>query len=64
MFTTSIWLCEDLVDGFLKFPLWLNYTNCHLLIKIKTNSENTAPNFSADYFLGGSFKILPTKPFT
>ena len=68
MFTMTIWLCEDLFNEFLKFPLffelWLNYTNCHLSIKIKTNCKNIASKFSNDYFLGGSFKILPSKPFT
>ena len=68
MFTMTIWLCEDLFNEFLKFPLffelWLNYTNCHLSIKIKTNRKNIASKFSNDYFLGGSFKILPSKPFT
>ena len=68
MFTMTIWLCEDLFIEFLKFPLffelWLNHTNCHLSIKIKTNHKNIASKFSNDYFLGGSFKILPSKPFT
>ena len=68
MFTMTIWLCEDLFNEFLKFPLffelWLNYTNCHLSIKIRTNCRNIASKFSNDYFFGGSFKILPSKPFT
>ena len=68
MFTMTIWLCEDLLNEFLKFPLffelWLNHTNCHLFIKIKTKCKNIASKFSNDYFLVGSFKILPSKPFT
>ena len=51
------------IDGFLKFPLFfelqLNYTNCHLSIKMKTNNKNIAPNFSTDYVLGSNFKFCP-----